>query len=241
MTIKFVTTCNKDGLDEYGYRLLANRHNLPAELIWYTEGYSIPGQTVDLETLEDLQAFKKRHANYKSPSFTMDVVRFSHKIFACIDAFRAHDDLGVWIDADVIPYKPMPEEYVRAQLPEGFYIAMFKRAGNYSECGYWVVDCKHPAHQTFLNALRRMYVDDAFIDLPEWHDSYLMDVIVRNLENVGVIKSHNLTAKEAEKETHPMAKSDIAQYLDHTKGPERKKAGFSGENVVRMKERRNAI
>lgn len=235
MTIKFVTTCHKQGFDDYGHRLLAAHEFLPGELVWYTEGYSVPCTSVDLETLKDLQDFKARHRHFKPPSFTMDVVRFSHKVFAAIDAMSEHDDLAVWIDADVIPYKPMPEEYVRSQLPEGCYIAMFKRADNYSECGYWVVDCKHAGHKQFMDALRRMYVDDAFIDLPEWHDSYLVDVIVRNLEKARVIKSHSLTDKRAEKAEHPMALSDIAKYVDHTKGPDRKKNGYSPENVEHMR------
>lgn len=235
MTIKFVTTCHKEGFDRYGHRLLENRQNLPGDLVWYTEGYALPCTFVDNVTLTDLQEFKKRHADYLSPSFKMDVVRFSHKVFAVIDALRKHDDLGVWIDADVIPYKPMPEEYVRKQLPDDCYIALFKRAGNYSECGYWVVNCKHSAHGKFLDALRDMYMTDAFVSLPEWHDSYLMDVIIRNLENLGAIKSHNLTDKKAEKAEHPMALSDIAQYVDHTKGPERKDLGYSHENEEHKK------
>jgi hypothetical protein len=218
-------------MDEYGFRLLANRHHLPGDLVWYTEGFDVPCESVDNSTLVELQEFKARHADYKSPSFTMDVVRFSHKVFAVIDALKDHDDLGVWIDADIIPLMDMPEEYVRSQLPHGCYIALFKRKGMYSECGYWVVDCKHPGHGAFMEALRRMYVEDAFIDIAEWHDSYLMDVIIRNLENAGVIKSHSLSSPQGEKEQHVMALSDIAKYLDHTKGPERKAAGFSAENV----------
>jgi hypothetical protein len=218
-------------MDEYGYRLLANRHHLPGELVWYTEGYEVPCQSVDNSTLPELQAFKERHKDYVPPSFTMDVVRFSHKIFAVVDALKDHDDLGVWIDADVIPTADMPESYVRAQLPDDCYIALFKRKGTYSECGYWVVNCKHPGHGAFMEALRKMYVDDAFVDASEWHDSYLMDLIIRNLESRGVIKSHSLTDSAAEKEDHVMALSDIARYMDHCKGPERKAKGHSPERV----------
>lgn len=232
MTIKFVTTCHKAGFEQYGYRLAAGRHHLPGELVWYTEGYDVPGvRCIDNSTLDDLQAFKREYEHYKAPGFAMDVVRFSHKVFAVLDAFKDHDDLGVWIDADVIPLADMPEEYVRAQLPQGCYIALFKRKGMYSECGYWVVDCKHPGHAAFMDALRKMYVDGAFKDATEWHDSYLMDIIIRNLENKRVIRSHSLSSERGEKEQHVMAYSEIAKYLDHTKGPERKAAGASPERV----------
>ena len=118
MSILFVTTCHKAGYDNYGFRLYKNRHNLPGELVWYTEGYTLDGvRCKDNAQLEELQAFKERHKGYSTKDFRMDVVRFCHKVFAFVDAMKDHDDLAVWIDSDCIPYAPMSEEYVRSQLP----------------------------------------------------------------------------------------------------------------------------
>lgn len=238
MTIRVVTTCHKAGWEQYGQKCLAGWKHFPdnCELHWYTEGYTIPEtdrvKAVDNESLTELQAFKSKYSYFKAPWYTFDVVRFSHKVFAVADALKDHDGLGVWMDADIVPFADIPEGYIESLLPRDTYIALFKRTGMHSECGFWVVDCTHRHHKLFLNTLLDMYRKDAFKEAQEWHDSYLMDIVLRNLEKQGVIRSFDLSGEHA-KEEHPMAKADIARFVDHLKGLDRKKAGFSAENEHR--------
>lgn len=232
-----VTTCHLEGWKQYGHRLLSGWQHFPkdCELRWYTEGYEIPPTdrvtAVDNATLDDLQKFKERHRHYKPPSYVYDVVRFSHKIFAVLDAFKGRHGLGVWVDADIVPYADVPEGYFEQAL-DGAYLAMFRRKGMYSECGFWIVDLSHPSHPEFMERLRQMYVGDGFKSVHEWHDSYLMDIVVRGMEREGKISVTNLSGKWVEHD-HPMAKADIAKYLDHAKGPARKVSGISRENEYR--------
>lgn len=222
----------------YGHKCLDGWKFMPenAELYWYTEGYRIPDtvrvRQIDNSSLPALQEFKARYANYVAPYYTMDVVRFANKVFAVHDALYDHDGLGVWMDADIVPFAKMPDGYVEDQLPDGKYIAMYKRAGMYSECGWWVVDCRHPGHKTFMDAFLAMYTTDEFRNASEWHDSFLMDIVVRNLERNGVISSHDLSGP-AGKTEHPMSVADIRKYVDHLKGPHRKEIGWSPENAYR--------
>lgn len=237
MTIRCVTTCHLDGWNQYGSKLLSGWHHFPesCELVWYTEGYSIPDTErvtqIDNSTLTELQEFKKRHSFYRPPYYLWDVVRFSHKVFSVLDALKDHDGLGVWIDADIVPYADMPEDYMERLIGDS-YIAMFRRKGMYSECGFWIVDCSHKSHGEFLGRLRSMYVDGKFKSFHEWHDSYLMDVVIRGMEREGLISIENLSGVHSS-EGHPMARADIARYLDHTKGPSRKRLGVSPENDYR--------
>lgn len=233
--MRFVTTCHKAGFEQYGHRLLDGWAHFPpdCELVWYTEGYNLPqtGRVVerDIGVLESLAQFKARHRRYVAPYYQWDVVRFAHKVFAVYDALRNHKGIGVWIDADMVPVQDVPQAFLDGLLERGDYIAMFRRKGFYSECGFWIVDCDHPAHGEFFDTLIDLYVADKFKTLQEWHDSYLMDVVVKHFERDGTISVTNLTRPEHMTDEHPMARGVIAPYLDHLKGPDRKKLGFSPE------------
>lgn len=236
--MRFVTTCHKEGFEQYGKRFLEGWHHFPSscEMRWYTEGYELPDTPgvvqVDNEIIADLQDFKRRHSRFKPPNYRWDVVRFSHKVFAVYDALRNHKGIGAWIDADMVPLQDVPQEFLSGLLQSGDYIAMFRRKGFYSECGFWIVDCNHAAHAEFMDTLYDLYVSDTFKSLYEWHDSYLMDVVVKHLERQGKITVTNLTLPEHLGEEHPMALGVLAPYLDHLKGPERKQMGYSPERVA---------
>lgn len=236
MTIKCVTTCHREGWDQYGRAFRDGWRHVPHDLTWYTEGFDLPPAEriteVKNESLEKLQAFKKRFSFYKPPYYQWDVVRFSNKVYAVHDALRNHDGLGLWIDADMIPFSDVPVGYIESLLAPGDYIAMFRRKGFYSECGFWVVDCTNPQHGAFMDRLLGLYEDGDFKHLREWHDSYLMDAVVKQMERDGKIKITNLSGVHSGDE-HPMARADLAKYFDHLKGPTRKELGASPENEHR--------
>jgi len=239
--MNYVTTCHAEGFEEYGHRLLEGWSKFPksAKLRWYVEDYSLPetsGVTaINNATLENLQKFKARHAGYIPPGYQWDVVRFCHKIYAVYDAMRHATGKWAWIDADIVPMCEVGEGVVEGWLPSGSYIAMFRRRGFYSECGFWVVDCDHPAHGRFMDTLIGLYDSDDFKNYHEWHDSYLMDLVVKKLEKEGAIKVTNLTTNlDAE---HPMAENPVfSRYFDHLKGPDRKKLGYSPERVDEVRQ-----
>ncbi len=235
--MNYVTTCHAEGFSQYGHRLLEGWNLFPKDdmLYWYTEGYDLPITRnvvpIDNSTIGNLVEFKSRHSSYCPPNYLWDVVRFSHKIYAVHDAMRDASGKWAWIDADIVPMKEVPSGFVESLLNDGDYIAMFRRKGMYSECGFWIVDCDHPAHKRFFDMLIDLYDSDTFKKLREWHDSYLMDVVVRQLEREGSITVTNLTTQmDAE---HPMAVHPVfSVYFDHLKGPERKKLGHSPERKV---------
>jgi hypothetical protein len=234
----YVTTCNRDGFQLYGDKFLSGWGHFPqdASLTWYTEGFDLPQMdrltAIDNTTLADLQAFKAKFAFYRPPYYLWDVVRFSHKIYAVYDAMRNRTGLAAWIDADMVPFADIPEGWAEGLLNKGDYIALFRRRGFYSECGFWVVDCDHPQHGPFMDALKSAYDDASFKGLQEWHDSYIMDVVVRQFERAGLITVTNLSGDHVNEE-HPMAKHEMSKWLDHLKGPTRKKLGVSPENEHR--------
>lgn len=228
--MRVVTTAPKDGLDLYGHRWLESRENWPdAEFVWYTENYELDEvKTKDFRDLPEFHQWKMKHARYAPPSWQWDVVAYAHKVFAACDALYDYDGVGVWLDADCVTFKPIPEGLIEAQVKDA-YLACYQRTGMYTETGFWVMDCSHPEHKAFLDAWRSLYFSERYTKLPQWHDCFTLDATIRLFADK--IKVHNLSGKFA-KDMHPMASSELGQYIDHCKGP-RKIKGISPENKFR--------
>lgn len=232
--MRFVTTCNKNNFEKYGHKLLEGWRHFPkeAELWWYVEGYEIPETErvvpVDITEIKELMAFKERHRNYIPPEFDMDVVRFCHKVYSSIDALIDFDGIGGWIDADCVPYKDIPYEFLRDLLGDS-YLACFQRQGSYTETGFWMVNCANEAHKPFMSLWRAWYDQDAFKQLPGWTDCHTLDATIYRSK----VDVKNLSGKFFnDPDLHPMSKVELAQYLDHCKG-DRKEFGRSPENKFR--------
>ena len=235
--MRFVTTCHRQGWEHYGHRLWESWDNAPegSELIWYAEGFN-PGEkrgitVVPTDKLHALQSFKLRYADYRAPSWRWDVSEFPHKVFAAIDGLMEHRGIGVWLDADCVIYKKMPQGWLDQFLPDGFYMSIFRRAGMYTETGFWMMDCAHKFHESFLSDWQSWYDSGEFKNLAEWHDCMTLDGTIRTYERENLIRVFSLSGQH-EREMHPMASSPIAEYIDHCKGP-RKDTGASPENKFR--------
>ncbi len=99
--IRVVTTCHRQGFEDYGKRCLESWGNWPknAELWWYTEDYELPETErvvqVPNTKIQSLQSFKLKFDYYLSPRYLFDVVRFSNKVYAAIDALSDFNGIGV--------------------------------------------------------------------------------------------------------------------------------------------------
>jgi hypothetical protein len=228
----FVTTCSAAGFDEYGHRLLETFDNAPGRMIWYADDFAVKHPRIEQRpTPKAMQAFKVRHSRYEPVSWRWDVVKFAHKVYAVADAFADHEGMGIWIDADTVIHKPIPDGTLEQFLPPGMFMSMFKRAGMYTETGLWLMDCAHTAKQQFLKSWIDLYESERFKMLPEWHDCMTLDATVRAFEKRGLIETFSLSGKH-ERQMHPMASSPLGEWFDHCKGP-RKVTGRSPENAYR--------
>lgn len=226
--MRVVTTCNAKNLEAYGHRWLDSRKNWPAgtDFQFYTEGFEVDCPGKDFKDLARFQEWKASHKDYEAPGWEWDVVRYSHKVFAACDALYDYTGIGVWLDADCITYKPIPEGLVEAQL-DGAYLACYQRTGIHTETGLWIMDCSHPIHKQFLDLWRSWYLLDEFKKLPQWHDCMTLDACIKQLNPPvkNLSGEHHLAA-------HPQAKTELGKYIDHCKGS-RKSAGRSEENQFR--------
>lgn len=231
--MRVVTTVHRAGFEQYGHRWIDGIKNWPEAEFWmYAEGFATEAvKCKRVEDLERLAKFKLTCVHYKPISWQWDVVRFANKVFAAHDAFYDYDGLCVWLDCDTVTYRPIPCGYIEGLIPEGFFMGQFNRSGYHTETGFWVMDGKHPEKKAFLDAMLEWYESGAFKQLHEWHDCTILDAVTHRFIREGRIRVTNLSGEWA-KDMHPIAKSDLGRYIDHTKGA-RKDLGYSPENFHR--------
>jgi hypothetical protein len=252
-----VTTFNRDGYDLYGRKMLdAFLTHWPKsqKIIVYAEGFKLDQNhedtrilIKDLTAVRDLMLFKKRHENNPKANgywpvdstvknFKFDAVRFSHKVFALYDCFMNRPwqfKSMVWLDADTITFRDVPENFLETIAPRSFYtrdgakeqygISYLGRTLQHSECGFVSYNCLHPMMHAFWDSFIDLYKNDSCFDVKEWHDSFLFDHVRVKFERSGM-KNLNLSPGIAR--GHPFINCRLGEYMDHMKGA-RKNLGRS--------------
>jgi hypothetical protein len=217
--MRIVSTVHKAGWDAYGEAWAESvDQSWPVEcdIRLYTEGF-FPNEYRDIcwesEDIQRLQAFKEQYKHYKPVLWQWDIVRWSNKVFANYDALYDYDGLGVWLDCDTVTKKPITEDFIRSLIPQGQYMAMFKRVGMPTETGFVVRDCSHPIHKYFMDTWVSCLETGKFKTLSQWCDASTMDATVRLLNAPTVSLSGPY-----EKELSPMDLAPLSEYIEHKKG-----------------------
>lgn len=230
MRFHAITTFNADGLNLYGRRMVSSfcqfwPRDIP--LTVYAEGWH---ETLQRARIVDLPLsapwladFKHRHKGKPTNNYRMDAVRFSHKIAAVLHAAKMVDaDVLIWIDGDVTTHSPVMRMDLEELAPERFqWLSWLARDAMYPECGFYMMNLKHLRHADAMSDLEAMYVKDKLFDLPEWHDSFVLEQVVKRCD-IGVKSISGAGAKTM----HPMINGPLGKWFDHAKG-NRKKAGRS--------------
>ena len=228
-----VTSFNTKLYEKYARQLIESLHNLPCKLVVYAEDdLTIPGVEVVRFDDPDLNRFLDAVKEYEASSWQFDVKRFAYKVFAFSDCAKKQDDLVLWLDADVVIDKAIPESFLRGLLDSGSYIGNFDRTcpdAPYTESGFVIVDASMKCNQAFMDAYRNVYLSGKIFDLPQWHDCYALDYVIHKMRNI--INPTSLSGA-LKTELHPIVMSSLGEYLDHRKGPKRKELGFSPERQV---------
>lgn len=235
MKIRAITTCSAAGWQQYGRRMVQSwAQHWPVPLTVWTEGFgcNIPGiNTSSLESIYWLAEFKRDYKHLPTANYRMDAVRFAHKTAAVIESALAFDcDYLIWVDADTITHTSVPPAFVESLLPTGReYIAWLDRVGNYPECGFYVLNMRHPAHRILMAGWNSLYQTGDLFRLAEWHDSYVLQQLV---EQHG-LHTRSLSGKRGARTSHPFINGPLGAYMDHLKGP-RKQAGKSRRRDLKV-------
>ena len=231
MKLLTITTWNNKLYKEYAHRFEAT-YNWSWPYTVYNEDDGM------YESIPELKAFVERNKHRPSKDFLQDAVRFSYKVYGYCHAIKQYSDYDfiMGVDADSVFYHPMPEDVVAKKLyREDCMMTYLGRGGQYSECGFLGFNMKHPEIQNYAKEMLRMYNSDDIYKLIECHDSFVWDHVRKKFELEKGVKNNNIGDH---KKAHVQARSVLGMYYDHTKGPSRKSAGFSGENQMVLREGR---
>jgi hypothetical protein len=226
-----VTTFNKAGYDLYGKRFIETfREHWPeqVDLLVMSEGFD--GDVDLLDASPWLRAFKARHKGKQVDSYRKDAVRFAHKVAAITWAAALPGiDRLIWLDGDMVTHSPVTLADLRELSPDGGVLAWLDRRNMYPECGFMIFDCNHPRYWELIAEFGNQYCTDRLFDLPEWHDSYVLQQVVK----AGRYPTKSLSGAGYDT-GHPMINGPLGAWFDHLKG-KRKQAGKSSPRDLKVK------
>ena len=183
---------------------------------------------LDLEDDIDRAKFIQEHSrtyqdhpwDYRTQPF-----RFCHKVFA-LTGWRPEDcERLFWIDADVI-CKQKPD--MAALMPAGKVLTYLGRDSGpirHSECGFVGYDTRDERIVRMLMDMRDVFTSGNLFALPhtEWHDSAIFDLCRKRS---GLTEADWLNLNKVGEGIHPWKTSILQQWMEHHKGPGRKKAAY---------------
>lgn len=191
---------------------------------------------------------KFSHKEKLTDDFRFNVFRFAHKVYAISKALEeVKTKYLIWLDADIKTYKKLPLKFLETLIDEDSYLSYLGRENislkhlNYSECGFLIFNTEHSIHKTFWKDMMKMYDGGALFFEKEWHDSYIFDVVRKNLEAKNNIKNFNISdieLVELNNDNHVFVSSVLGKFMDHKKG-HRKQTKWSYELIYRIKKERN--
>ena len=169
--------------------------------------------------------------------FEYDAIRFSYKVFACIDAYqKTKPDMLWFLDADIITFEKIPMSWLEHIIPDTAFTSYLGRPKKgFSETGYYAFNTNHKYADGFFKRWEQYYAEDLFFNIQKgflnhfpiagYTDSFTFDAVRIEMEQSGKIKNEDLNDGRwsgGRKARHPFINSELGQYMDHMKGYERK-------------------
>ena len=231
------TSFSQAGYEQYGRNFLETYLRYWPLPIWvFHEGWEpefVGPIYIDLREDADLVSFMGRFAHNPQAhgvcknrdgklfvNYRWQAVKFARKVYALTSPLRPDCDWWIWIDADVVTLKTVPEEFIESVCPQGFVASYLGRKDwHHSECGF-VAYSKQYRGFDFLRDFRGMYDSGEIFRQQEWHDSYIFDVLRKRYEETGVF-FYNIS--EDVPGMNVWEGTALAEYMIHLKGPVAKK------------------
>ena len=190
---------------------------------------------------------KFKHKEKYTNDFRFNVFRFAHKVYAIAKALeKVNSKYLIWLDADIKTYKKIPLEFLDTLVDDNIYLSYLGRKGisikhlTYSECGFIIFNTQHEIQKTFWQNMMKMYDGGDLFKEKEWHDSYIFDVVRKNLEKTKNIRNFDITKHglvDIKNDDHVFVSSVLGNFMDHKKG-NRKGSKWSFELITRIKKER---
>jgi hypothetical protein len=183
--------------------------------------------------------------------FEYDAIRFSYKVFACIDAYqKTKPDMLWFLDADLVTFEKIPMSWLEHIIPDSAFTSYLGRPKKgFSETGYYAFNTTHKYADEFFKRWEQYYAEDLFFNIQKgflnhfpiagYTDSFTFDAVRLEMEQAGNIKNEDLNDGRwsgDRKARHPFINSELGQYMDHMKGYERKAQMSSRKRYLTTKQ-----
>ena len=238
--VEVITTCNAEQWENHGracvksfvrnwpanirmvfYREDMADHDIPIGCLsrpfpeWFTRWKSKYSHVKDANGRD----WKRNRPNKRDYDFKRDCIRFSHKVAAITDAAEKTDaDFLIWMDADIVTDYPVSESWLLDLFPQPAFIAWLDRSRNYPECGFFMLNMKHLGARQFISRLRDIYESGTVFDLPQTHDSFVIEFIAARMVKAFTIESPVSLSGDARSSSDPFSFSPLAEKMQHLKG-----------------------
>jgi hypothetical protein len=156
------------------------------------------------------QSFQDDTEEFTPTSYLFDARRFSHKVFAMLDAFESGSKYVVWVDADMVYTNKLTARFVK-RLLDGEMCAYLGRNKCYTETGFLAFNTQHPDFAELKKRLTALYIDRLLFILDYWIDCTAFDQARRDLSGA------NLTP-DAMGMINVFDLSPLASIMTHKKG-----------------------
>lgn len=227
-----VTSFHPEGYEKYGRRNLETfvKHWPINMVCYYEELPDFQHERIEYRPLMEIdgvsefleKAKRVPNSDGKTPegyNYNWDAQKFCRKVFAQDAAFDLDDEV-FWLDADVVSFRDVPREFLDG-LIKGVPFCYLGRKDFYTETGFLGFNRKGKGFSEFrARYLPAFTTGKIFEQSQGWHDCIAFDEARKG------IQGNNLSPKGRAAD-HVLLTSPIGHYIDHLKGPKRKKLGFS--------------
>lgn len=240
MKIAAATTFSLTGYNEYAYRLIesfSKYWDRSIDLYVYYDELPPQGWKINQPNIHYLPAnfpnllsFKERnkaHPKASTSNFTLDGVRFSHKVYAYVDmCLNKNVDIAIWLDGDSITHNTVDKSVVTSWLNGKMAGALF-RPKIYTETGFHIFDMRYPQAKAFMKKWINWYDTDNVWNLNAFTDCHTYDATVKEFD----INLWNNLSPANMHHPHPFVNGILGEHMDHMKGP-RKHEGRSRKSDI---------
>ncbi len=233
MSIAVVTSCSKQGFEQYGRKCIESFHEFwPKDInLYIVSEDDLPPPSrlagrdacaVSLHQSVEWAKFREVHKTdlrvsktqrHPNKQFRYDAEKFCKKVFAVQLVERSTEATRlIWLDADTVTHAPVPVTFLNTLPPDDLAIAYLDRGQYHSECGFVGYNLSYPGTGKFITECARMYSSGDVFGLKQWHDCEVFDH-VRKKTGIMCYK-----IPYGNNPSHPFVHSQLGQYMDHLKG-----------------------
>lgn len=175
----------------------------------------------------------KERLKSRTYDYRFDALTFGRKVLSICHALRNGPSRTViWTDLDVAFHRALSPAFLEV-LFSGRDMFYFGRANQHSETGILGFHTAAPGVLELARRMEECLTSLAFTKLPGWTDCHIFDHVRIGLEKEKALSATDLSRGQ---DGHVIARSCLAPYLDHMKGP-RKFSGSSPERDAHLKNR----